>query len=45
MRSCSDYYDEEQINELIGIMDAIADLSKWEKAKIKADNYCRFWFL
>lgn len=39
--SC-DYYDEEQINELIGIMDAIADLSKWEKAKIKADNYCRF---
>ena len=41
--SC-DYYDEEQINELIGVMDAIENLSKWQKEKIKADNYCRFGY-
>lgn len=39
--SC-DYYDEEQINELIGVMDSIENLSEWQKSKIKADNYSRF---
>lgn len=39
--SC-DYYDEEQINELIGVMDSIENLSSWQKSKIKADNYSRF---
>lgn len=36
-----DYYREDEIRELIGIMDEIANLPIYRKKKIKADNYLR----
>lgn len=38
--SC-DYYDEDEINELIRIMDETANLPLRRRQKIKADNYMR----
>ena len=36
-----DHYKEEEIRELVGVMDEIANLPVHKKKKIKADNYLR----